>query len=81
MMAVSSSLVARFCAGSAERLERVEAAWRGLVGGSADATTEEAISRDVHTLKGDARVVGFGDVATLCERLEDVLAVARGRRP
>src|SRR5262249_22187971 len=36
--------------------------------------------RDLHTLKGDARVVGFADVALLCQRLEDLIFASRERR-
>jgi two-component system chemotaxis sensor kinase CheA len=69
----------RFRAVSLERVERIEATWLALTHGGTDPAREEELYRDLHTLKGDARVVGFTDVSHLCQRLEDLLAAARAR--
>jgi two-component system chemotaxis sensor kinase CheA len=74
------ALLARFRAVAFERLERVDATWVALTHGSAPPNAEEQLFRELHTLKGDARVVGFADVAVLCQRLEDLLTAARQRR-
>jgi two-component system chemotaxis sensor kinase CheA len=63
-----------------QRLERIDAAWAGLVRGEATPDTEAELLRDVHTLKGDAKVVGLGEASVLCQRLEDLLSLARERR-
>ena len=68
----------RFRVSAIERIERMEAAWSKLVT-HADEDALAQVSRDVHTLKGDARMVGFVDVDLVCHKLEDVLAVVRAR--
>ena len=35
------------------------------------------IHREVHTLTGESRAVGFTDVNLVCHKLEDLLEVAR----
>ena len=79
-IALPEHVVARFRAVSFERLERIEATWLALTHGGGEGAREDAMYRDLHTLKGDARVVGFSDVAVLAQRLEDLLAAARVRR-
>jgi two-component system chemotaxis sensor kinase CheA len=74
------SLLTRFRAVAYERLSRLDAAWAGLTAGRAPPGAEHEIFRDIHTLKGDARVLGFPEVALLSQRLEDVLSAARERR-
>jgi two-component system chemotaxis sensor kinase CheA len=78
--ALPDALVARFRTVAFEHLERIDAAWVSLTGGTASSRTEEQMFRELHTLKGDARVVGFAEVAVLCQRLEDLLSAARRRR-
>jgi two-component system chemotaxis sensor kinase CheA len=78
--ALPDALVSRFRTVAFEHLERIDAAWIALTSGTATAKSEEQMFRELHTLKGDARVVGFADVAVLCQRLEDLLAAARRRR-
>jgi two-component system, chemotaxis family, sensor kinase CheA len=77
---IPEALLARFRAVAFERLERVESTWTGLTRGTATPNAEEELFRELHTLKGDARVVGFADVAVLCQRLEDLLSAARHHR-
>jgi two-component system chemotaxis sensor kinase CheA len=80
--ALPEALLARFRALAFDRLERIDAAWIELTGADAapEAKTEEAIFQELHTLKGDARVVGLADVAVLCQKLEELLALAQRRR-
>jgi two-component system chemotaxis sensor kinase CheA len=79
-IALPEPLLARFRAAAFERLERIDTTWTALTQGSAPSRADEEMFRELHTLKGDARVVGFADVAVLCQRLEDLLSAARGRR-
>lgn len=79
-IALPEALLARFRAVAFERLERIDTTWAALVRGEATPGSDDEIFRELHTLKGDARVVGFADVAILCQRLEDLLGAARQRR-
>ena len=79
-VALPEALLTRFRTVSFERLERIDSAWAALTHDAAATDVEENAYRDLHTLKGDARVVGFGDVAVLCQRLEDILNAARVRQ-
>ncbi|HET6613252.1 MAG TPA: Hpt domain-containing protein, partial [Kofleriaceae bacterium] len=79
MRAVSSEIIERFRSLSLERLARVESAWATLVRGGGGREIATEIARVVHTVKGDARVVGFADVNLVCHKLEDLLAAAAAR--
>ena len=79
-IALPQALLARFRAVAYERLSRVDAAWSGLTRGQAAPGAEDELFRDIHTLKGDARVVGFTEVAFLSQRLEELLTSARERQ-
>ncbi len=71
-------LVVQFRAVALERLDRIEAAWSVvLVALNDDAAS--LLHREVHTLKGESQVLGFGDVNLVCHKLEDLLEVARAR--
>jgi chemotaxis protein histidine kinase CheA len=79
MARVPEVLMARFRAAAMLRLERIDKAWAALVRGEASADTDAEMLRDVHTLKGDAKVVGLVDASLLVQRLEDLLGAARER--
>lgn len=79
-MELPQALVAQFRSGSLERLDRIEAGWNAVTQRMATAELEAEMFRDVHTLKGEARLVGFADVVLITERLEDLLFAARRRR-
>jgi len=73
---IPEELLERFRTLSLERVGRVEAMWNGLVQNiDADGAARQ-IARDVHTLKGDAAIVGFFEVQILCQKLEDLLQLA-----
>jgi two-component system chemotaxis sensor kinase CheA len=69
-------LVEQFRTAAIERLERIEAAWDRVLK-DLDESASAIVHREVHTLKGEAGIVGFTDVNLVCHKLEDVLAVAR----
>jgi two-component system chemotaxis sensor kinase CheA len=70
------NLVEQFRAAAIERLERIEAAWDRVLK-DLDESASAIVHREVHTLKGEAGIVGFTDVNLVCHKLEDLLAVAR----
>ncbi len=78
--ALPTSIVAQFRATSIERLERIEGAWGALTQRVAAAEAESELFHDIHTLKGESRLVGFADVVLLTQRLEDLLVAAKRRR-
>ncbi len=74
-----ATIITRFRTSSAEKVERVETAWLGLLEGRAETSEAALVRRHLHTLKGDARMVGFPEVSLLCHRLEDLFDVAETR--
>ncbi len=75
-----ASLVERFRSSAFDRLARIETAWSTLARDSASDDTEADMKRELHTLKGEARVMGFASVALICEKFEDLVAAAQARR-
>jgi len=78
--ALPNDIVAQFRATSVDRLGRIEGAWGSLTQRVGTAESESELFHDVHTLKGEARLVGFADVVLITQRLEDLLVAARRRR-
>jgi two-component system chemotaxis sensor kinase CheA len=70
----------RFRVLSLERVGRVENAWNRLVHEDEAEGLVRQMLREVHTLKGDASVVGAHEVLLLCQKLEDLLEVAEELR-
>jgi chemotaxis protein histidine kinase CheA len=79
MLVVPEALLARFQAIAMERLERIDDGWRSLTKGANTPSLEEDVLRDLHTLKGDARVIGMTEVWLLCQRLEELFEAARAK--
>jgi two-component system, chemotaxis family, sensor kinase CheA len=73
---MSNELVARFRRIALERIERVEQVWNRLVQGGASPDHAQEIRRELHTLKGEAQVVGLDDVSLVCQKLEELIAAA-----
>lgn len=78
--ALPLDIVAQFRGATIDRLGRLEEAWGSLTHGMATAEHESQLFHEVHTLKGEARLVGFADVVLIAQRLEDLLVAARRRR-
>ncbi len=72
-------IVSRFQTSSLERVARLETSWSRLVADPTDSEAVSLIHREVHTLKGDSRMVGFTDVDLVCHKIEDLLELARER--
>ncbi len=69
-------ILIRFRTLSLERISRVEATWNSLAHGVHDPAAVRELSRDLHTLKGDSRMVGFDEIHVLAHKLEELFAVA-----
>lgn len=77
-MALPEDLVAQFRGVALQRLDRIEAAWAQILV-RFDGAASSSLHREVHTLKGESRILGFIDINLVCHKLEDLLAVARAR--
>ncbi|MEO7095797.1 MAG: Hpt domain-containing protein [Polyangiales bacterium] len=77
-MPLPEALVNQFRTVAQERLQRIEAAWATVLVG-VDDEAANVLQREVHTLKGESRMLGFSDVNMVCHKLEDLLEVARLR--
>jgi two-component system, chemotaxis family, sensor kinase CheA len=75
--ALPPELISRFRAVSLERIERIEAAWATAIQEPDKRHVSQEILRDLHTLKGDAKAVGFAEVNRLTHRLEDLVVAAQ----
>jgi two-component system, chemotaxis family, sensor kinase CheA len=74
--AVPDAIIARFRSVGLERLEQIESIWLSITQSPANAESGKELLRLLHTLKGDARIVGFVDVHFLCHKLEGLCAYA-----
>ncbi len=66
-------LAARFRASAVERIRRMSLKLLDLAAGSASAEAPDEIARDLHTMKGEARMVGFPSVSEVVHAAEDRL--------
>lgn len=71
-------LIQQFREVALQRIARIEEAWTAVLV-KLDDELSKVIHREVHTLKGESRVVGFTDVNLITHKLEDLLEVARNR--
>ena len=77
VVALPAEIIDRFRARALERIELLEAHWLALTSRQvAEPALVQELRREIHTLKGDSRVVGFTDVNVLAHKLEDLLVVA-----
>jgi HPt (histidine-containing phosphotransfer) domain-containing protein len=75
-MIIPDELVQQFRVVAMQRVDRVVAAW-GAISHSADEVAAQSMHRELHTLKGESRMLGFTDVNLVCHKLEDLLELAR----
>ncbi|HVE86389.1 MAG TPA: ATP-binding protein, partial [Myxococcales bacterium] len=73
------ALVLQFQAVAADRLSKLSRAWMEVERKRGGPQVEELL-RELHTLKGEARVVGYVAAATWLHELETVVAEARERK-
>jgi two-component system, chemotaxis family, sensor kinase CheA len=78
MAGAGDTLVDQFRAIASQRLERIETAWESLLKASDDKVAQ-TLHHELHTLKGEAQILGFGDVSLICHKLEDMISVASNK--
>ena len=80
--ALPSELLARFRGVALERLDRVEGDWSDFMHAEGTPELAAAMQQELHTLKGEARMMHFSGLSTLCHALEGLVAAVarRGRR-
>jgi hypothetical protein len=66
-------------ANAGKGLDRLDEAWHALTTGTATPRSEEELLTAIRALRADARVMRLADVELLCERLEDLIGMARAR--
>jgi len=74
---VRKQLIGKFREVSADRLEKVGLAIMALERNATDSGAAEEIARELHTLKGEARMLGLPAVGTLAHAAEDLLRALR----
>ena len=72
-----AALLARFRSLAAERLAHLDTGLLALEQGTGSATTLDAVMREIHTLKGESRMLGLLAMNRVAHRTEDVLQHAR----
>jgi two-component system chemotaxis sensor kinase CheA len=77
-MALPEDIVNQFRTVAQQRLERIEQAWAQMLV-RIDEDASSSLFREVHTLKGESRLLGFTDINLVCHKLEDLLELARAR--
>lgn len=70
---IQRRLAEKFRTLSVERLERLNLAVMTLEGGAPDDAVVEETLREIHTLKGEARLVGFPAISSLSHAAEDLI--------
>lgn len=75
---IPEELVQQFRTVALERLDRCETAWASVLT-TLDESAGVLLHRELHTLKGESKMLGFSDVNLVCHKLEDMLEVARAR--
>lgn len=78
-MKVDAALLEIFRDETAERLDRVVETLLAVEAGQASAEAVDALFRDVHSIKGNAGMVGFEEARALAHAMEDLLEPARER--
>ncbi|MEK7704907.1 MAG: response regulator [Myxococcota bacterium] len=73
------ALVDKFRTITAERLEKLNRAVLQVEQGIVDAALGEEIMREIHTLKGEAKLVGFGAINIVAHRTEALLIRSRDK--
>lgn len=75
-----AALLERFRATTLERLAKLHAAFAHLLESPDDAVVAAEAMREIHTLKGEARMMGLAAINDVAHRTEDVLLLARKLR-
>lgn len=77
-MELPDEIVQQFRAMALVRIAEIEASWAHVRSSLAE-DASLAIQREIHTLKGESRMVAMMDVNKVCHKLEDLVDIARAR--
>ena len=78
---IRQKLLPRFRETTADRVEKISAALLELERGAATAEVAEELARELHTLKGEARMMGFVGISSVVHAAEDLLKALPTERP
>ena len=73
---IRQKLLPRFRETTADRVEKISAALLELERDGARADLSEELARELHTLKGEARMMGFVGISSVVHAAEDLLKVS-----
>jgi chemotaxis protein histidine kinase CheA len=68
-----------FRQGTAERIEKINLAWIALEQEPGNQEAGEELARQLHSLKGEAKMMGFSDVSLVAHRTEELVLIAKQR--
>ncbi len=77
--AIRQRIIEKFRTIARERLSKLNNGIVALEANPADLAVSEEVMREIHTLKGDSKMVGFSDVNLIAHRVEDLLILAQKR--
>src|SRR5512142_1486126 len=78
---IRQKLLPRFRETTADRVEKISGVLLAIERGAADADGRQELARELHTLKGEARMMGFVGISNLVHACEDLLKTVPGEVP
>ncbi len=77
--AIPKRIIDKFRAVARERITRLNSGIVELEKNPTHAHLSEEVMREIHTLKGDSKIVGFAAINSVSHKVEDLLMLAKGR--
>jgi two-component system chemotaxis sensor kinase CheA len=78
---IRQKLLPRFRETTADRVEKISSALLEVERGAATPDLHEELARELHTLKGEARMMGFVGISSVVHAAEDLLKVLPREKP
>src|SRR6266508_583188 len=78
---IRQKLLPRFRETTADRVEKISAALLEIERGAATPEVSEELARELHTLKGEARMMGFVGISSVVHAAEDLLKALPADKP
>ena len=78
---IRQKMLPRFRETTADRVERISAQLLDWERGRATAETHDELARELHTLKGEARMMGFVGISSVVHAAEDLLKALPREKP
>jgi len=78
---IRQKLLPRFRETTVDRVERISTLLLEWERGAATAESGQELARELHTLKGETRMMGFGGIAAVVHAAEDLLKVLPREKP